>query len=303
MSRITVVGSANVDLIFRTAQLPRPGETLGARSLQQCMGGKGANQAVVAARLGALTTFVARVGNDGFGKEAIEAYRADNIDTSFVLRSDNEPTGTAAILVDDDAENCIIVVPGANGDVSAADVRCATKVITQSDAVLCQLETPVAAAVEAFRIARSAGVKTILTPAPAKRITDELLQLCDLCVPNKIEITAITGVSISNQADAVTAATELRQRGVKQIALTLGGDGVLICDDTGCTHIAATKVDAVDTTGAGDAFTAALAVSLAEGESLADAARTAAIVAAISVTRPGTQTSFPTKQQVEAWPS
>ena len=154
---ICVVGSANVDLTFRTPRLPVPGETLAGRSLHQCMGGKGANQAVVAARLGADVTFLARVGNDGFGAEAIESYKAEGIDTSFIQQDDEQPTGTAAILVDDDAENCIIVVAGANQRLTPDDVRTASSVIEQSDLVLCQLETPVETAVEAFRLARDAN--------------------------------------------------------------------------------------------------------------------------------------------------
>ena len=298
---ICVVGSANVDLTFRTPRLPVPGETLAGRSLHQCMGGKGANQAVVAARLGADVTFVARVGNDGFGTEAIEAYKAEGIDTSFIQQDDEEPTGTAAILVDDEAENCIIVVAGANQRLTPADVRTASSVIEQSDLVLCQLETPVETAIEAFRLAREANKVTVLTPAPAKSVNAELLALCDVCVPNETEISAIVHQPISADADAIRAAELLRGHGVGRVALTMGGDGVLILDESGTTHVPATKVEAVDTTGAGDAFTAALAVSLAGGWGLGEAARFAGKVAAISVTRLGTQTSFPSLEELNNW--
>ena len=298
---ICVVGSANVDLTFRTPRLPVPGETLAGRSLHQCMGGKGANQAVVAARLGADVAFVARVGNDGFGTDAIEAYKAEGINTSFMQQDDEQPTGTAAILVDEDAENCIIVVAGANQRLTPDDVRTASSVIKQSDLVLCQLETPVETAVEAFRLARDANKVTVLTPAPAKNITSELLALCDVCVPNKTEISAMVDQPVSAEADAIRAAQLLRGRGVDRVALTMGGEGVLVLDETGPTYIAATKVEAVDTTGAGDAVTAALAVSLADGLGLVDAARFAREVAAISVTRIGTQTSFPSLEEVNNW--
>ncbi|EMI57500.1 ribokinase [Rhodopirellula sallentina SM41] len=184
-SRIAVVGSANVDLTFRTPRLPVPGETLAGRSLHQGMGGKGANQAVVAARLGAEVAFIAKVGDDGSGQQALDAYTADGIDVSHVEREFDCPTGTAAIMVDDDADNCIIVVAGANAKLTAGDVQSARSVIERADAVLCQLETPVEAAIEAFRIARAAGVRTVLTPAPAELVTDELLSLCDVCVPNR----------------------------------------------------------------------------------------------------------------------
>ena len=181
------------------------------------MGGKGANQAVVAARLGADVTLIARVGNDGFGAQAIKAYNDEGIDTSFIQQDDEKPTGTAAILVDDVAENCIIVVAGANNRLTPADVRSAASVIEQSDVVLCQLETPVATAVEAFRLAREAGKLTVLTPAPAKDVTSELLALCDVCVPNETEIMSIVGQPISAEPDAIRAAELLRGRGVERV--------------------------------------------------------------------------------------
>ena len=299
--RICVVGSANVDLTFRTPRLPVPGETFAGRSLHQGMGGKGANQAVVAARLGAEVAFVARVGNDAFGSQAIEAYRAEGIDTLFVQQDTNQPTGTAAILVDDNAENCIVVIAGANESLTRDDVKNASSVIEQSDLVLCQLETPVEAAIEAFRIARSASAVTMLTPAPADQVTDELLALCDVCVPNKTEISALVALPVESDAEANRAASLLRDRGVNQVALTMGSEGVLIVDQSGSIHLPAKKVKAVDTTGAGDAFAGALAVSLADGLSLDEAARRAGIVAALSVTRIGTQSAFPTLEELNQW--
>lgn len=299
--RITVVGSANIDLTFRTPRFPHPGETLTGHALHQCMGGKGANQAVAAARLGADVTFVACVGSDAFGKAAMEAYASDGIHTTFIRQVENQPTGTAAILVDDQAENCIIVVAGANALLKPSDICNASSTIQNSNAVLCQLETPVDAAVEAFRIARAINVLTILTPAPASHVTHELLTLCDICVPNKTEISTLTGQAIHSESDAIRAAEKLCERGVKRVALTMGSDGVLLLDESGSTRIPAINVDAVDTTGAGDAFTAALAVSLAEGKTFRDAARRASIVAAISVTRLGTQTAFPAKNEVSEW--
>ena len=328
--RICVVGSANVDLTFRTPRFPLPGETLAGRSLHQGMGGKGANQAVAAARLGAQVAFVARVGNDAFGTLAIAGCQAERIDTSFVQRDAARPTGTAAILVDDQAENCIIVVAGANDGLTPDDIKAASSVIEQADLVLCQLETPLDTTLEAFRIARAAAVLTVLTPAPVAFVTDELLALCDVCVPNITEIAALSGCPHTaaklersfrtqqesqlkalttlatndrpeNHEDAVQAAELVRKRGVKRVVLTMGGKGVMVIDDAGATHIPAIKVEAVDTTGAGDAFTAALAVLLADGLDLRTAARRASIVAAISVTRIGTQSAFPTLEEVNKW--
>lgn len=297
--RICVIGSANIDLTFRTPRFPQPGETLTGHALHQGMGGKGANQAVAAARLGADVTFVACVGSDSFGAEAIRQYQSEGIRTEFVRQDTSQPTGTAAIIVDDNAENCIIVVPGANAGLTAEDVRRASSAIQQADAVVCQLETPHEVTLEAFRIARAAGRLTILTPAPVMELPDELLSLCDLCVPNRTEIEVLVGRAVNNHDDAHAAANSLMSRGVKTVVLTMGGSGAFIVNETETLHIPIVKVDAVDTTGAGDAFTAALGVSLAEGMSLQEAARRASMVAAITVTRIGTQAAFPHRAEVD----
>ncbi len=296
---ICVVGSANIDLTFRTSRFPRPGETLTGRSLHQGLGGKGANQAVAAARLGAEVTFIACTGRDGFGAEAIRQYQADGIRTDFVRQVDNQPTGTAAILVDDHAENCIVVIPGANQMLSEADIRSASRVIECSDAVLCQLETPLPATLQAFRIARGAKKLTVLTPAPMQPLPDQLLHLCDLCIPNRTEINHLVGHEVNNVDDAIDAARLLlRDRGVGSVAVTMGRDGAVIVDKTVAAHIPAVQVDAIDTTGAGDAFTAALAVFCCEGLTLLEAARKASLVAAITVTRVGTHPTFPRRDEI-----
>jgi ribokinase len=298
--RICVVGSANVDLTFRTPRLPRPGETLAGRSFQLGLGGKGANQAVAAARLGAAAALVACLGDDTFGRESLRRYQAEGLDTAFVRLHGELPTGTAAIVVDDQAQNCILVVAGANAGLSPADVRAAAPAIQQADLLLCQLEVPLETTLEAFRLARAAGVRTVLTPAPAAALPEELLLLCDLCVPNETEAEFLTGQAIDGVGAAETAAGELRRRGVEAVVVTLGGRGALLLDDAGPTHVPAVPVQAVDPTGAGDAFTAALAVFWAEGPGLREAARQASAVAALTVTRPGTQTAFPTRAEVEA---
>ncbi len=300
-SRICVIGSSNVDLTFRTQRFPKGGETLTGRSLHQGMGGKGANQAVAAARLGAGVTFVACVGNDSFGIDAIRHYKADGINTDFIRQVNNHSTGTAAIVVDDQAENCIIVVPGANASLSSSDVRNAAKAIQESDAVVCQLETPLDATLEAFRIGRAAGKLTVLTPAPVIALPDELLGLCDICIPNQGEIEVLVGRSVNSQQDALDAAKLLMSRGVKTVAITMGEVGAFIVDRSGALQIPALIVDAVDTTGAGDAFAAALAVSLCEGQSLREAAHRASVVAALTVTRIGTHAAFPQLAEVDAF--
>lgn len=297
--RICVVGSANVDLTFRTPRLPTPGETLAGSALHIGMGGKGANQAVAAARLGADVTFVACVGRDAFGAEAMGRYQADGVDTSFVRVDATRPTGAAAILVDDAAENSIIVVAGANASLTPDDVRQAADKIQKAHATLCQLETPVDATLEAFRLARAAGRITVLTPAPVIALPDELLRLCDVCVLNATEIAVLTNSSVDSMDEARSAVDSLRSRGVQSVALTLGENGAFLMDRDGAVHVPAVAVDAVDTTGAGDAFTAALAVSLANGLSFEDAARHASVVAAITVTRLGAQTAFPQRAEVD----
>jgi ribokinase len=263
------------------------------------MGGKGANQAVAAARLGAEVTFIACVGSDSFGAESIQQYQRECINTEHVRRVDHQPTGTAAIVVDDAAENCIIVVPGANAELSIEDIRRAAGVIAQSDAVLCQLETPLAVAYEAFRMARQAGVRTVLTPAPVIELTEDFLQLCDVCLPNRTEIERLVGCQVKNLEDARSAARRLLDRGVGSVALTMGSDGSLVMSKSEVSHVAAIPVQAVDTTGAGDSYAAALAVSLCEGHSLKQSAERASMVAAFAVMRVGTQTSFPTLAELD----
>ena len=298
--RICVVGSANVDLTFRTPRLPRPGETLAGHAFHLGMGGKGANQAVATARLGAHVSFISRVGIDAFGQEAVRRYKDEGIDTTFVRTDELRPTGTAAIVVDDDAENCIIVVAGANAGLSPEDVQEAASVIQTAHVLLAQLETPLDATLAAFRLARAAGVRTILTPAPATPLSDEVLRLCDFCVPNKTELELLVGRKVESLDDVESAANVLRQRGVPTVVVTMGVAGALLVDKDDTMHIPAVRVQAVDPTGAGDAFTAGLAVALATGLSLRNAARQASIVAALTVTRIGTQTAFPSLFEVEA---
>ena len=298
--RICVVGSANVDLTFHTPRFPKLGETLAGHAFHRGMGGKGANQAVAASRLGATVALVARVGNDMFGQEAIDCYRVENIDTTFVQQDANRPTGTAAIIVDDDAQNCIIVVAGANDGLSVEEVRAAASAIEGTDVLLCQLEVPLDATLEAFRLARASGVRTVLTPAPARELPDELFRLCDLCVPNESEAELLTGRKVVWFSDAESAARTIRERGVGAVCVTMGNLGALLLDQDGATHVPAIDVEAVDPTGAGDAFTAALAVFLAEGCTFHDAARRANVVAALTVTRIGAQAAFPSRSEVAA---
>lgn len=296
--RICVVGSSNIDLTFRTSRLPRSGETLAGQSFQIGFGGKGANQAVMAARLGARVTMVTRVGCDVFGEQTLHNYQQHGIDTTHVRRDAERPTGTATILVEDSGQNCILLVAGANAALSPEDVRAAASVLGECGALLCQLEVPIETTLEAFRLARAAGVRTILNPAPAVPLPDELLRLTDLCIPNETEAELLTGQRVTNSEEAKAAAAILKQRGVGAVLVTLGERGVVVVDEEG-EHIPGTTVRAVDASGAGDVFIGSLAVFLLEGLSLRQAARRANRVAAQSVTRPGTQASFPTRNEID----
>jgi ribokinase len=300
--RICVVGSSNMDLTFRTARLPRPGETVAGQAFHLGFGGKGANQAVMAALFGAHVAMVSKVGPDAFGQEIVRNFQKHGIDTTHVRVDAGNSTGAAAIIVDDQARNCILVVPGANLGLTPADVEMATAVIQSADVLLCQLEVPVDATLTAFRLAKSAGVRTILNPAPAVALPDELLGLTDLCVPNETEVELLTGHAAAGLAEARAAARQLLGRGPRTVLVTLGERGVLLVDaSAGEEHIAPVPVRAVDPSGAGDAFIGSLAVFLAEGLPLRDAMGRANTAAALSVTRPGTQAAFPQRAEFEAF--
>jgi ribokinase len=298
LPRICVVGSSNIDLTFRTSRLPRPGETLAGQAFQLGFGGKGANQAVMAARLGARVAMISRVGNDVFGEQTLHNFQQQSIDTTHVLRDTNQPTGTAAIIVEDSGQNCILIVSGANAALMPEDVRAAKSLLRESRLVICQLEVAMETTREAFLLARAARVRTILNPAPAVPLSDELLRLTDLCIPNETELQLLTGQCVTTPEDARAAAEILRKRGAGAVLVTLGERGVVIVDE-GWDHVPAPSVRAVDASGAGDAFIGSLAVFLLEGMSLRLAAGQANRVASLSVTRHGTQASFPTRNEID----
>jgi ribokinase len=301
MPRVCVVGSSNIDLTFRTPRLPRPGETLVGRAFHLGFGGKGANQAVMAARLGAAVTMIGRVGRDRFGEQTLGNYQNEGVDTSHLRLDPDHPTGVASITVDDAAQNSIILVPGANQALSAADVEAAAPAIRAADVLLCQLEVPVEAVGAALSLARSAGVRTLLNPAPALPLPDELLRLADLCVPNEIEVEQLTGQLAATQDQAEAAARALLRRGPATVLVTRGERGALLVDAGTSAYFPAVPVAAVDATGAGDVFIGSLAVFLGEGRPLADAVGRAQAVAALSVMHLGTQAAFPSRAEAEAF--
>jgi ribokinase len=301
MSRIAVVGSSNIDLTFRVPRLPRSGETLPGTDFQIGFGGKGANQAVTAARLGAEVVFVSCVGDDIFGEQLRDHYRREGMDPTHIRVVRETPTGTAGILVDARAANCIVVVPGANAALGVQDIEQAAEAIRSSAVLLCQLETPPEATLLAFRLARAAGVRTIFNPAPAREVPQQLWDLVDVLAPNETEAELLTGSSVESIEQAEQAAGSLLARGPAAVVLTRGDQGGLVVDASGCRTWAAVPVKAVDPTAAGDAFLGALAVYLAEGQDLDSALQRASEVAALSVTRAGAQASLPTRAEVDAF--
>jgi ribokinase len=299
--RICMVGSCNIDLIARVPRLPAPGETLMGSTFQMGFGGKGANQAVMAARLGAQVAVVAKVGRDIFGENTLKNFTEQGIDTTYFMFDEERFSGVAPITVDEvTGQNSIVIVPGANDGLSPADVRAAHSAIEGAQALICQLEVPLESSLEAFRIARNAGVMTIFNPAPAAPLPAELLALTDLIAPNEVEAAMLTGVATDTLEGAEAAARVLQGRGVGTVLVTLGARGALLIEGTNDpVFVAAEKVQAVDSTGAGDAFVGTLAYALAAGKPLRRATEIACAVATRSVLKTGTQTSFPYRAEVE----
>jgi ribokinase len=291
--RILVVGSSNTDMIIKLDRIPRPGETILGGAFVTAAGGKGANQAVGAARAGGQVTFIARVGQDMFGEQAVAGFVRDGINVKHVTRDKTNPSGVALIFVAKDGENSIAVAGGANAKLSPADVRKARAAFTGASVLVMQLETPLETVQAAADLAAKAGVRVILNPAPAQPLPDKLLKRISILTPNETEAELLTGSA------GEEAAAKLRARGVATVILTLGANGALIADATGTRLVPGFKVKAVDTTAAGDIFNGSLAVALAEGKSLDAAVRFANAAAAISVTRLGAQPSAPTRREIE----
>ncbi len=296
---LVVIGSSNTDMIIKLDRIPRPGETILGGEFVTAAGGKGANQAVGAARAGGSVTFVARVGGDVFGDQAIAGFQNDDINVEFVFRDKKTPSGVALIFVAKDGENSIAVASGANARLSPADIRKARKAIANASAVIMQLETPLQTVQCAVDIAFDSGVPVILNPAPAQELSDALLKKISILTPNESEAELLTGCKTNDDASVAKAASRLLGKGVKTVIITLGPAGALIATKDQQQRIPAFKVKAVDSTAAGDIFNGALAVALGEGKSLADAVRFANAAAAISVTRLGAQPSAPSRREIE----
>ncbi|XP_065832880.1 ribokinase-like [Oscarella lobularis] len=299
---VVVVGSCMIDLVSYVPRLPKPGETIHGRQFSRGFGGKGANQCVTAARLGAKTAMVAKVGDDIFGKETVENFRCNSINTDEVQTAKNVSTGVAPIAVNDAGENSIIIVSGANGLLTPDDVVKAKSFIETASVVVCQLEIPAASSLRALSLAKKAGAITILNPAPGIEDLDEnFYEAADIICPNETEAEILTGKCVKSREDAEAAAESLVKKGCKTAVVTLGSQG-LVCvgNDGKRLFVKAEKVQAVDTTGAGDSFVGALAFYLATMPhlSFAEKLERAAKIAAVSVQKPGTQTSFPKRGEL-----
>lgn len=281
-------------------RIPKIGETLLGGEFLTCPGGKGANQAVAAARAGGTVKFVARLGEDHHGDEILAGFEADRIDASFIVRDSSTPTGTALIFVSEAGENSIGVAPGANGQLSPSDVANAGSAFDGTGAMLLQLEVPLETVEAAAALAQQKGIRVILNPAPAQPLPDSLMQMVSILTPNETEAELLTGIPINNLDDAERASVALRARGVDTVVLTLGEQGAYVSRAEGSYLVKAFKVNAIDTVAAGDVFNGALALALCEGLELKAAVRFANAAAAHSVTIPGAQPSAPKRSEIEA---
>ncbi len=297
--RIAVVGSYATGLTMKVQRIPRSGETLLGTGYRVDFGGKGSNQAVGCSRLGARVDFIAKIGNDSFGDLALGLYRDEGIDATYVKQSAEAPTGVGFIVVEaGSGQNCIVLDPGANELLTAADVSEAETALRSASVVLTQLEVPVQAAEAAIARGRLAGAVTILNPAPVRPLPASLLGLIDVLTPNETEVKVLTGRAPDAAIEPEVVGQELIRLGVKQVVMTLGEKGALLITASSCTRIPAVPVQVVDTTGAGDAFSAGLAIALAHGASLHQAVRFAVVIGGMAVTKEGVIPSLPRRSEV-----
>jgi len=301
MNKILVVGSSNTDLIIKVPEIPRPGETLLGGQFQTFPGGKGANQAVAAARAGGEVVFIAAVGDDTYGAEAIAAYKEDHINTEDIKICKGVPSGIAMITVSQHGENAITVASGANGELSPADLEEAEEPFVEAECMLVQLETPMETVQKAVELCAEFDTRVILNPAPAAELTDAILEKVDILTPNETEAETLTGIEVKDKASASRAAALLHQRGVDTVIITLGSKGAFLSDPATGKQILVPgfRVRAMDTTAAGDVFNGQLAVSLAEGEDLERAIIQAHAAAALSVQKMGAQSSIPRREETD----
>ncbi len=303
MKNIVVIGSSNTDMVVKTSHLPVGGETVLGGEFLMNAGGKGANQAVAAARYGNRVVFVAKTGDDLFGEQVRTSMQKDGIVTDYVYTDPDHPSGVALITVNNEAENCIVVAGGANMYLNREDIDKAREEIVNANVVLLQLETPLPTVEYAAHMAAEAGVRVILNPAPAptQALSHELIRDLYLITPNRSEASRITGIEVKDVASAQRAALALYDMGARNVIITLGSEGSLVYDGKMMMRVEAVKVEAIDTTAAGDTYNGVLASVIAEGKGLTEAVHEATIAAAISVTRMGAQSAAPTREEIKSF--
>lgn len=296
--KVVVIGSCNTDMVVKANRLPVPGETVLGGTFYMNPGGKGANQAIAASRLGAEVTFISKIGYDLFGLQALEIYKSEKINTEFIFTDPKSPSGVALISVDSFGENSIIVAPGASRSLSEEDINKAEEKIKESDIILMQLEVPIETAEYAATIANKYGKKVILNPAPASTLSDTFLRNVHTILPNRIEAEMLSGIKVMDIESAHRAAKTIGDKGIENVVITLGKDGAYVKEKDKYVMIPARQVKTVDTTGAGDVFCGAFSVYLSEKHSLTEAVEFANAAAAIAVTRIGAQSAIPYKMEV-----
>ncbi|MDF2440242.1 MAG: ribokinase [Abditibacteriota bacterium] len=296
---VVVIGSSNIDMTVRCRELPLPGQTILGDDFVITPGGKGANQAVAAAKLGARTQLIARLGNDVFAEASMNSFSRAGLGTDYIVRDETSPSGVALIFVDENGENQIVVAPGANGKLTPADIDRALPVIENAKVMVLQLEIPMETVRHAAQLATQHKTRVILNPAPARVLPPSLLEQVDILIANETEVLVLTGADDVDTSTAARACGPLLEAGVESVITTLGKNGAVITSGVGATKVPGFKVKAIDTTSAGDTFAGAIACALAQGRSLEDAVHFANAAAALSATKQGAQVSMPTRAEVE----
>ena len=296
--KIVVIGSCNTDMVVKDGRLPVPGETVLGGTFYMNPGGKGANQAIAAARLGAEVTLISKIGYDLFGLQALEIYRSEKINTEFIFTDQKSPSGVALISVDSYGENSIIVAPGASRSLLTEDIDKAKSKLEEADIILMQLEVPIETVEYAATIAKSYGKKVILNPAPVSVLSNSFLSCVHTILPNRIEAEMLSGIKVIDEESAWRAAKAIGEKGIENVVITLGKDGAYVKEKEEYTMIPAKEVETIDTTGAGDVFCGAFSVYLSENHTLTESVEFANTAAALAVTRMGAQSAIPYKREI-----
>ncbi|MFH7031856.1 ribokinase [Flavobacterium aquidurense] len=296
--KIFVVGSCNTDMVIKSDRLPIPGETVIGGTFLMNAGGKGANQAVAAARLGGVVTFIAKTGNDVFGRQSLENFNSEGINTDLILSDPKNPSGVALIMVNSNGENCIMVASGSNGNLKTKDIEKFKNQLAEADFILMQLEIPMETVEYVVELASEKKIPVILNPAPAKSLSEKVLKGLYLITPNETEAEILSGVKVTNYEKAKEAADIISEKGVANVVITMGESGAFVKEGSNYTLIKAIKVNAVDTTAAGDCFNGTLCVGLSEGKSITESVKLAVKAAGLCVQKMGAQSSLPYKKEL-----